>query len=54
MKLKKKGNVIYDEKNRALVRTVYYGKCKVLERTSACSLGEYFAVLTWLMEKENG
>jgi len=51
MKLKKKGNVIYDENNRALVRYVYYGKERVIERTPGCTIGEYFAVLTWLLER---
>lgn len=54
MKFKKKDGIIYDEKGRALVKTVYYGKRKVLERTPACTIGEYFAVLSWIFDKENG
>lgn len=54
MKLKKKEGIIYDENGRALVKTVYYGKRKVLARTPACTIGEYFAVLSWLLDKENG
>ena len=54
MKLKKKEGIIYDENGRSLVKTVYYGKRKVLARTPACTIGEYFAVLSWLLDKENG
>ena len=51
MKLKKKSNIIYDENNRILARIVYFGKRKTVERTPACTLGEYFAILTWLLER---
>lgn len=54
MKFKKKEGIVYDEKNRMLARVVYYGERMVLERTPACSIGEYFAILSWLMDKKNG
>lgn len=54
MKFKKKDNTIYDENGRPLVKIVNYGKKKRLERTAACTIGEYFAILSWMMDKENG
>lgn len=46
-----KGNTIFDERGRALAKFVYYGKRRDIERTPTCTIGEYFAILSWLMDQ---
>lgn len=48
----RKGNTIYDERGRALATVWYFGKRRAIERTPACTIGEYFAILSWLMDQD--
>lgn len=40
--------VVIDEKGRRLASIVDYGNFVKVKRFPACSVGDYFAVLTWL------
>ncbi len=44
-------NSVFDKDGRKLARLVDYGDYKKVERTPCCSIGDYFAILVWLMEK---
>ena len=52
MTFKEEANTVYDEKGRALAKIDVFHSGRRLRRTPACSLGEYFAILTWLMDKD--
>lgn len=52
MKFKEEANTIYDEKGRELAKIDIYGHSRRIRRTPACSIGEYFAILTWLMDRD--
>ena len=52
MKLEKRSNIIYDEKGRALAKIDFYQQKRHLRRTCACTIGEYFAILCWLMDND--
>ena len=45
-------NAIFDDRGRALVKILNYNDSVHYERTPACTIGEYFAALTWLMEHD--
>ena len=52
MTFKEEANTIYDEKGRALATVdVRRGK-RFIKRTPACTIGEYFAILSWEMDNE--
>ena len=53
MSFKERNNTICDEKGRPLVRIVHFGGKRWLNRTPACTLGDYFAVLCWLMDQDD-
>lgn len=53
MKFNLKNNIVTDKDGRELVEVEKYGNRTKLRRLSACTVGEYFAVLSWMMDKED-
>lgn len=53
MKLREEANVVYDDNDRALVALEFFRGRRYERRLPACTIGEYFAVLTWLMDQED-
>lgn len=49
---KEEANTIYDEKGRALAVIDIFRSGRRIRRTPACTLGEYFAILSWLMDRD--
>lgn len=52
MIFREEANTIYDEKNRALVALEFFRGRRYEKRLPACTIGEYFAILTWLMDRD--
>lgn len=52
MTLKEEANMVYDENGRALAIIDNYRHNRRVRRTPACTIGEYFAILTWLIERD--
>lgn len=52
MIFKEEANTIYDEKGRELAKVDVFRSGRRIRRTPACTIGEYFAILTWLMDKD--
>lgn len=52
MTFKEEANTVCDEKGRVLARIYVYHGARRVQRTPACTLGEYFAILSWLMDRD--
>ena len=52
MMYKEEANTVYDEKGRALAKIDVLHNGRRIRRTPACTIGEYFAILSWLMDKD--
>lgn len=50
MTFKLESNTVYDDKDRALATISFVNKVPRVRRTCACTIGEYFAILTWLID----
>jgi hypothetical protein len=49
--MKLDGKVVYDERQLPLALLYDYGSFIRVRRLCACSIGDYFAILTWLVDK---
>lgn len=45
------GKVVYDERQLPLALLYDFGSHIRVKRLCACSIGDYFAILTWLVDK---
>jgi len=52
MIFKEEANSVYDERGRELARIETFRNRRRVKRTPACTLGEYFAILSWLMDRD--
>ena len=51
MMYKEEANTVYDEKGRALARIDVCHNMRYIHRTPACTIGEYFAILSWFLDR---
>lgn len=52
MQFREEANTIFDEKRRALMTYTMVNGVRHIKRLPACTIGEYFAILTWLIERD--
>lgn len=52
MRFRIEANTVYDERNRALATISFINRKRSIRRTCACTIGEYFAILNWLMDRD--
>lgn len=52
MTFKEEANTIYDEKGRALAKVDIFRGGRRIRRMPASTIGEYFAILSWEMDRD--